>query len=134
MADLDGTYVLQLAVNDGARSGVDTVSISTNDVPPTADPSDNQNVVTGATAQLDGSGSTAVNGHVLTHSWSLLSRLDGSAAELSVRAAVNPTFLLDMDGTYIAQLIINDGTLDSAPATVTIISSGGQTQSVRRRH
>ena len=44
----------------------------------------------------------------------------GSAAALVNEATATPTFVVDAPGTYVAQLIVNDGTVDSAPDTVTI--------------
>ena len=44
----------------------------------------------------------------------------GSTAALAGPTTVNPTFTVDRAGTYTAQLIVNDGTLNSAPNTVNI--------------
>src|SRR6185503_10794625 len=44
----------------------------------------------------------------------------GSQATLVNSTLVNPAFVADVVGTYLAQLIVNDGMLDSLPATVTI--------------
>lgn len=123
VADRVGTYVLQLIVNDGTQSSAPaTVTISTADVPPVADAGAAQTVVTGVTVQLDGSASKAAGGGALTYVWSLLSVPAGSAAALSDPAAIGPTFVADLDGTYVAQLIVSDGVLKSAPATVTVTS------------
>ncbi len=56
----------------------------------------------------------------LTYSWSLLKVPVGSTATLSAPDAVIPAFVADLPGTYVAQLIVSDGVLSSAPATVTI--------------
>src|SRR5256885_13887133 len=56
----------------------------------------------------------------LTYRWTLITVPQGSNAQLSNATAVNPTFLVDTKGTYVAQLIVNDGQANSAPATVTI--------------
>ena len=56
----------------------------------------------------------------MTYSWSFISRPTGSAAVLSNPTTVNPTFVIDKAGSYIVQLIVNDGKVDSAPDTVTI--------------
>ena len=45
-------------------------------------------------------------------------------ATLSNPTAVQPTFLVDRPGPYTAQLIVNDGQVDSAPATTTITAVG----------
>src|SRR5205823_11368839 len=56
----------------------------------------------------------------LTYAWTLVSRPSGSTAVLTDPATVHPSFTIDVFGTYTAQLIVNDGTVNSAPATVTI--------------
>ncbi len=44
----------------------------------------------------------------------------GSTAELADDTTVNPSFTADKAGAYVAQLIVNDGKVSSAPDTVTI--------------
>ena len=56
----------------------------------------------------------------MTFNWSLTSIPSGSAAALSDPTAVNPGFVVDVPGTYVVQLIVHDGKVDSAPDTVTI--------------
>ena len=70
--------------------------------------------------QLDGSGSSDADGDSLTFRWALTTRPAGSQATLTNATLVNPTFVADVLGTYVAQLIVNDGTLDSLPATVPV--------------
>jgi len=124
-ADVAGSYVVQLVVNDGiVNSSPDTVTISTDNSRPVAEAGMNQIVALGETVQLDGSGSSDADGDSLTYSWSLTSRPPGSEAVLSNATAVNPTFVADLPGVYVAQLIVNDGQLDSLPDTVTISTTG----------
>ena len=52
--------------------------------------------------------------------WSLTSRPAGSSAAIGDPTAVMPTFTLDRAGLYVAQLIVNDGTVSSAADTVTV--------------
>ena len=121
--DLDrfGTYVVQLVVNDGhVDSAADTVTITTLNSPPIARAGADQTAPVGATVTLDGSGSSDVDGNALAFQWSLTSRPAGSTAVLSDPAAVAPAFTIDVPGTYVAQLIVNDGTVNSAPDTVSI--------------
>ncbi len=89
------------------------------DQPPTANAGPDQNVVTGGLVQLDGSASDDPEGAPLSYSWSL-SVPSGSSATLSDPSAVNPTFTADVDGPYVATLIVNDGNSDSAPNSTTI--------------
>ena len=120
--DRAGTYTAQLIVNDGTLSSApNTVNISTNNVAPVADAGPNQGgKLPGALVTLDGSGSSDANGDPLTYLWSLTAKPAGSTAALSGANTVNPTFTVDRAGTYTAQLIVNDGTLSSAPITVNI--------------
>ena len=90
---------------------------------PTADAGPDQSVAPGAQVQLDGSASSDPDGDPLTYQWSLTTKPPASTATLSDPTAVNPTFTVDLSGTYVAQLIVNDGTEDSAPDTVTIGSN-----------
>ena len=79
-----------------------------------------QTVLTTQTVQLNGSASTDVDGDPLTYAWSFVNRPAGSAATLSNPSIVNPTFVADKFGLYTVQLIVNDGTVNSAPDTVVI--------------
>jgi len=90
--------------------------------PPTADAGADQNVPTAATVQLDGSASSDPESDPLTYSWSLTTPA-GSTASLSDPNIVNPTFVADVDGDYVATLVVNDGTSDSAPDSATITAT-----------
>ena len=119
--DRPGSYAVQLIVNDGTvDSDADTVSISTVNSPPVANAGADQSVFVGQTVTLNGGSSSDVDGDALTYHWALTSVPAGSAAALSDAAAVAPTFVVDRPGTYIAQLVVNDGVADSTPDTVTI--------------
>ena len=124
-ADVPGIYVAQLIVNDGSLNSLpSTVTITTNTVqPPTANAGNNQTVVVGSTVMLNGTGSTDPQGMPLTFMWSLIMRPPNSNATLSANNVPEPTFVADQPGTYVAQLVVSDGILSSAPATVTITST-----------
>ncbi|MEE9248458.1 MAG: PKD domain-containing protein [Dehalococcoidia bacterium] len=123
-ADVDGTYVATLVVNDGTSdSAPDTAEIAAEAEPneaPTAHAGEDQAVTTGDTVQLDGSGSSDPENDDLTYSWTLTVPEGSTNATLSDANTVNPTFVPDVDGTYVATLVVNDGTSDSAPDTVEI--------------
>jgi PKD repeat protein len=120
--DLSGDYVIQLVVTDskGLESESDLVFVSTKNSAPKADAGTDQTAQTNDLVTLDGGGSSDVDGDSLTYSWSLITVPDGSGTLVSDPTAVNPSFVVDVSGTYVAQLIVNDGTVDSAPDTVTI--------------
>ncbi|HUQ87853.1 MAG TPA: PKD domain-containing protein [Vicinamibacterales bacterium] len=119
--DRAGTYALQLIVNDGViDSSADTVLVSTTNSAPVADAGTDRSALVGQTITLDGSHSADVDGDTLTFRWALTSVPAGSAASLTDLTAIGPSFTVDRPGTYVAQLIVNDGTADSAPDTITI--------------
>ncbi len=78
-----------------------------------------QTVFVSTTGTLDGSGSSDADSNPLTYKWSLTAPA-GSSAQLSSATAVKSTFVVDKSGTYTAQLIVNDGTVDSVPDQVVI--------------
>ncbi len=124
--NLEGAYVAQLIVNDGLKdSPADTVTIvaSILNSTPVANAGPDQNINTGITVNLDGSGSMDTDGDLLTYRWLLLSVPVGSAATLSNDNTVSPSFSADIDGSYVVQLIVRDGQVDSLVDTVTITSS-----------
>ena len=80
-------------------------------------------MTTGTVVTLNGSASSDANGDQLTYSWTLTSRPAGSAAVLAGATTAAPAFTADLAGTYVASLIVNDGTVNSAPATVTVTAA-----------
>jgi hypothetical protein len=90
---------------------------------PVADAGSNTSVTTGQAVTLDGSNSSDSDSDPLTYNWLISSKPNGSNATLSNSSAANPTFVPDLDGTYIIQLIVNDGKEDSYADTVFINSS-----------
>ena len=122
VADVAGNYVVQLIVNDGTvDSAPDTVTISTENSVPVANAGADQTVQVNDTVWLDGSGSSDVDGDTLTFSWSFTSNPAAAAAVLSQRHRSNPALMSMRAGNYRCKLIVNDGTVNSAPDTVTII-------------
>ena len=126
-ADVAGTYVVTLTVNDGkadsAASSTVTITASTQNAAPVANAGSPQNLATGGVVTLDGSSSSDANGDALTYAWSLTAKPAGSAAVLASSTSVKPSFTADVAGSYVAKLIVNDGKVDSAAATVAITAS-----------
>ena len=119
--DLPGTYQVQLMVNDGnAESVPDMVIINTDNSKPIANTGQDQTVPVGSTVILDGSGSHDADAQALSFRWALIAMPTGSTATLSDPITVQPTFVADLAGVYVAQLIVNDGKEDSVPVTVAI--------------
>ncbi len=125
-ADVDGTYIAELVVNDGTQDSAPssiTIDAASGNSAPTANAGPDQNVATGSNITLDGSGSQDADNDSLTFAWSLVSIPDGSSATLTKGTQPDPIFTADLDGTYVAKLVVNDGSVDSAPDTITITAS-----------
>lgn len=122
-ADLVGTYVASLVVNDGKLDSTvvaTTITASILNTAPVANAGSSQTVAAGALVTLTGAASTDANGDTLTYKWTLTTKPSGSTATLSSTTALSPTLTVDLVGTYVASLIVNDGKVDSAVATVPI--------------
>ena len=128
IADLPGTYVVGLVVNDGkVNSTQSTVTVTATTLATNAAPVANagpaQNVVAGAVVTLNGSGSSDANGDPLTYSWTGVSKPPGSTAALAATTSASPTFTADLPGTYVVGLVVNDGKVNSAQSTVTVTAA-----------
>ncbi|MEX0708276.1 MAG: PKD domain-containing protein [Woeseia sp.] len=127
VVDIGGDYVVELVVNDGQIDGApDTVRISVSNSRPVANAGPDQTVATGALAQLDGSGSSDVDGDPLTYAWTILSRPAGSNATLDNASITAPAFVVDQPGDYEVQLIVSDARLDSEADVVVISATNSQ--------
>jgi hypothetical protein len=122
--DKAGTYQIRLIVNDGVNDSLPAfVTVTTKNTAPVANAGPNQVVSVGALVHLNGTGSTDIDGDPLTYHWSFTTLPIGSSAVLSSLTDPMPTFTVDAPGTYVAQLIVNDGQVDSTPFTVTITTN-----------
>lgn len=125
-ADLAGTYVASLIVNDGKLDSpvvATTVTASAANAAPVANAGTAQTVATAAVVLLDGRNSTDANGDSLTYTWVMLYKPTGSVAALSSATASQPTFTADLAGVYVLSLVVNDGKVDSAVATVSVTAT-----------
>ncbi|MBU0483767.1 MAG: PKD domain-containing protein [Proteobacteria bacterium] len=124
--DLEGTYTVELIVNDGtvdSAPDIMVVTVTLDNIAPVADAGDDQNATTDSTVELDGSGSSDPDGDDLTYSWTLIPPT-GSNSVLSNETTVTPSFVPDLEGTYTVELMVNDGTVDSAPDTMIVTVTG----------
>jgi hypothetical protein len=122
LADVAGDYTIQLVVTDslGTVSSPSSVLVSFSDVAPIANAGSSQSAVVRGTVTLNGSKSTDTDGEPLTYKWSLVSTPSGSPATISNPTSQIATFVPDLPGTFVVQLIVNDGFLNSLPATAQI--------------
>jgi len=123
VADVKGDYTVQLEVRDsnGAVSIPDTVLISFNNVPPVAVTGGNQVAVVGDEVFFDGTASYDGNFDPLSFRWSIVTAPSGSQATLNSSQAPQASVYADVAGLYVISLIVNDGTVDSAPENVQVM-------------
>ena len=129
-ADVAGTYVASVIVNDGkvsSNAAAVSITASVANAAPVAHAGYAQNVLSGSVVELDGSASSDANGDVLTFAWELTEKPANSTATLSSVNSARPTFTADASGLYVAKLIVNDGKASSADATVTVSASAVDT-------
>ena len=122
-----GTFALALLSACGGGGtpapASNTVQSPLGQATPVANAGVDQNVFVNATVTVDGGASSDANGDALNYKWVLSSRPAGSHAVLSAPAIIRPTFVADVAGVYSVALIVNDGTSDSAPDSVSITAS-----------
>ena len=87
---------------------------------PSSNASSDQNVTKGATVVLDGTASSDADGDSLSYTWSFTSMPPNSTANLTNPNSSTTTFIADLSGTYVLQLIVNDGTTNSSADYVTV--------------
>lgn len=125
--DVLGDHIFELVVNDGtidsmvATATVTVLAEPPVNMPPAANAGEDQpNVFMDTLVTLDGSASLDPEGLELTYAWSITSAPTDSSATLSDSTAVNPTFTPNVEGSYILQLVVNDGEFDSPPDFILI--------------
>ena len=118
-----GTDSFDYTVSDGS-GGTDTgtvyVTVNAVNDAPVAKAGSDQEVAVMDIVTLEGSGSTDVDGDNLTYEWAFVSRPTASSAVLSYPGPGTATFLADTPGSYEVELMVDDGTVESASDSVVI--------------
>ena len=122
--DVAGSYAIDLVVTDASSqaSAIDQVLI-TAAVPnaaPTADAGADATTAVNVALQLDGNASSDPDLDPVTFQWTLTSAPAGSAAMLAADTTATPSLTADLPGTYVVELVVNDGFLDSSVDSVEI--------------
>ena len=114
--DVDGEYVVQLEVSDGAdtTSATVTITTSTTNIPPTADAGADQIAALGDTVVLNGTASNDPDfgPAALNFRWSIVSLPSGSLltnADIADANTATPSFTPDVSGAYLLRLDVFDG-------------------------
>lgn len=130
VADVHADYIISLVVTDifGAQSAPDSLRVSFTNVKPVADAGMSQSVIVKETVTLDGKQSDDANGDPLTYRWAFTTVPEGSFAEIADPTDGVTTFVPDLPGVYVVQLIVSDGFVDSDPSTTQVQAITEQTE------
>jgi hypothetical protein len=121
IADAHGSYVAELIVSDSfGQSSSSEVTISSDNLPPVANAGTSKSGIVGEAVTLDGSGSHDPDGDPITYQWSLTSVPSGSAALIASPTSAVTSFVPDLPGAYVVQLIVNDGFVNSPPSSIEV--------------
>ncbi len=121
-ADVAGSYVIGLTVNDGKVSGSQSsVTITALNRAPVANAGGGlSSVNVGTQISLNGTNSYDPDGDLIAYSWAFYSKPAGSGAILMSNTSSRPYFTPDIAGTYIVTLVVSDGQFSSQISSVTL--------------
>lgn len=114
--DKQGSYMVQLVVDDGAIGNVSvpaSESVTIGDGTPVANitkPLPNT-AKTGTPVVLDGINSSDPDKHLLYFTWTFTSKPAGSKATISEPKAMTTSFTPDVTGLYAVRLVVDDGAI-----------------------
>lgn len=113
------TAVMMIALLFAACGKNDDPTPQPQNQAPLASAGDDRQAEIGSTVMLDASASTDADGDDLTYKWTFAEKPEESDAVIMGALDTQAEFLLDKAGTYIVNLVVNDGKLTTT-ASVTI--------------
>jgi hypothetical protein len=135
-----GEYTVQLIVADslGAKSEPDKVRLSTENSAPVADAGPDQAIIEiGTVVELNGTQSYDGNGDAISFSWAIITKPAESLAILSNSTSPTATFVADVHGDYVIELLVRDPWVSSEADRVVVslgnvkpVANAGVNQSV----
>ena len=102
-----------------SRSGEVCPNTVPSNTAPVANAGADRTVTTGLAVILDGSKSSDADGDTLTYQWSS-PRSRSANADIIDSTSVNASFTPTVNGSYVIELVVNDGTVDSQVSQVII--------------
>jgi hypothetical protein len=125
--DLAGTYLVSLVVSDGQEtSETDELIVRASRSPVALAGPDSTVFVTEDYVRLDGSGSYDPDGDELAYAWVLVSAPDSSEKQIYEEDTHLVILKTDVEGSFVLELTVSDGTSQSEPDTaiVTVLGAG----------
>lgn len=117
---LDSLLALPLLLGSLAGCGSEGGSEDTPNNAPIAEATAPTEVLIGTSVTLDGTASMDPDEDLVSFLWSMVAAPEGSAAVLDDPSAAQPSFAPDMEGTYVLELVVTDGELESEPVEVSV--------------
>ncbi len=97
-SDVAGNYVFELTVSKGGQSKTDSVTVSLANFAPSASITPPTNTFINELVTLDSENSSDPEGNLITSSWLLVSKPEGSQSILEDSLSSSPSFLPDLTG------------------------------------
>lgn len=122
-ADRAGLYVIDLVVDDGVHTSPPAtalVLVTETTTPPVAQAGPSRTIPVSVPVGLSGLGSFDPLGLPLDYLWTVVLQPPGATVVLSDPSAAEPTLEADTAGTVQVQLVVHNGSLPSAPSTLTL--------------
>ncbi len=123
VASTPGLYILSLTVSDDlSTSEIDLVEIlvSNENSIPVADAGIDQQLKLNEIVYLSGSNSADADGDDLSYQWTFVSRPENSNAAFNDPSLIEPNFTLDLEGEYVAKLLVTDPSNASSSDTIVV--------------